>query len=283
MDTSNSIVVGTDLSESANMAVQLAAEWAAREQKRLVVAHVASDTVFSRLEVPRVSEALSAQVKEVAPAALDFEIVLESGSAHSRLISLADARRADLLVVGASGAGSVERLFFGSTAEQIVRYAHCPVLVARSSPKNGPIVAATDLSDAAAPAVARAAAEARLRGSELVLLHSLYEPPSALDALGPLLMAPPAIPEADWEARRYAAEETLKSLLATQKLEGRVIVLADAPVHAARQAASDLGAELIVVGTHGRSGLARVALGSVAERIVRDTPCSVLVVRLGTA
>jgi nucleotide-binding universal stress UspA family protein len=183
-----------------------------------------------------------------------------------------------LLVVGASG-GGLKQVFFGSTAASVARYADCPVLVARPSPESGPILVGTDFSDSVTPALVLARAEAELRGAELVLVHSMFEPSSPLDLLGPIVASAPVPPSDTVAARRDAATTTLNTLLSLHGDRGRALVVDDDPAAALPEEAEKLEASLIVVGTHGRTGLSRVAMGSVAEAIAQRAPCSVLVAR----
>jgi nucleotide-binding universal stress UspA family protein len=157
------------------------------------------------------------------------------------------------------------------------------VLTVRPTRGNAAILAATDLSDPAVPAVQAAVEEARATGMRLTLMHHLYFGRSIVDALGPLGPVPPQ-PSADaLEATREAALEVLKGLLDRFGVEGdvRATLHAD-PAAAITGVADELEADLIVVGARGRTGLARIALGSVAESVVRDARCSVLAVRLSS-
>ncbi len=275
------VVVGTDLSAPADEAVRQAAHWAREAGSQLVVVHVASEATFASVDQAKAVSAIRERMDETTARSAD--VVIEAGSAASRLIDAADARGAGLVVTGASGAGGVAEMLFGSTAEQVVRYAHCPVLVARPSPSSGPILAATDFSHGATPAVTAAAAVAKARQAQLVLLHSIFEPPAPLAAFGPLVFSPPQVPKAEVEAWEHAAQETLTSLLESTGTAGDVIVAHGAPDRAIAAQAGRLGASLVVVGTRGRTGLARVLLGSVAASVVRHAPCSLLVVRLPTS
>lgn len=274
------IIVGTDLSGSAAEAIRQAGAWAARAAAPLLVVHVAPDEIFAALETPKVAEALGKRVDAIVePFHVTTEITIASGSPHAALMHLSDERHAALVVVGASGAGAMRRALFGSTAEQVLRHAHSPVLVARVSPENGPVLVATDFSEHAEVAVAAAAEEARRRGVPLRLVHSLFDPSASLSMLGPILMTPPELPEAERAQMRQAAQQTLESLLQAANVPGACEVLNGPPAWTVPEAAKNLGASLVVVATRGRTALARLALGSVAEAIARHAPCSVLAVR----
>jgi nucleotide-binding universal stress UspA family protein len=79
---------------------------------------------------------------------------------------------ADLIVLGARGATGLKRLLLGSTAEEVLRHAHCPVLVTRWPASSGPVVAATDFSDPALPAITAAATAASRMGAPLAFVHA---------------------------------------------------------------------------------------------------------------
>lgn len=117
------------------------------------------------------------------------------------------------------------------------------------------------------------------RGAELVLVHSMFEPSSPLNLLGPIVVSPPQPSNETLEARRDAAMTTLKSLLAVHPGPSRAVVVDDDPAAALAAEAEHSAGSLIVVGTHGRTGFARVAMGSVAEAVAQRAPCSVLIAR----
>jgi len=140
------------------------------------------------------------------------------------------------------------------------------------------ILVPTDFSDCALPAVRYAAELADKFGAELVLLHVV---PDAVLALPDAVMPTPA-PVADLNALTEAGKTGLANLIAAEKLEPRhprTEVRIGSPAAEIVAAATDLHADLICIGTHGRGGIARVLLGSVAELVVRQAPCPVLTVR----
>jgi nucleotide-binding universal stress UspA family protein len=274
------ILVGTDLSNSADEAIRQAGAWARRTRAPLVAVHVAPDEVFQALETPKITAALRNRIEGLlGPDAPALEVVIAAGSPHSALVRLADDMGAALVAVGAANREALDRVLFGSTAEQVVRYAHCPVLVARTSPADGPVLAATDFSEAATTAVAAAAEESKRRAVPLRLVHCLQEPTSSLSLLGPMVISLPEMPEVERQELKSAAESTLRSLLESAGAQGACEVITGSPASAIPAEAKALGAGLVVVATRGRTGLARIALGSVAEAIARHAPCSVLAVR----
>lgn len=285
---SDPILVATALDAAGTAAVKEAALWAERLGAPLVVTHALPsragimpllphlvDVVPSPDLRAKAEEALDRHVAEALGNVGAAERVVVEGSAHAAILSLAETTTPQLVVVAHNDKAALERAVLGSTAEQIIRHASCSVLVVRSVGDDGPVVAATDLSDAALPAVQAAGAEAARRGTELVLLHALdvaqpftalFEPTATLD-------------EATVDKLAAAADELLGATLSRAGHSGRTAVVLGPPARAIAEAADEHGASVVVVATRGHSGLRHMVLGSVAEGVVRKAPCNVLVVR----
>lgn len=143
-----------------------------------------------------------------------------------------------------------------------------------------PIIAALDLTPGSAPAVVRAADVARRAGADLHLLHA-----DVLHHAGEAGPAPPAVPDASpsnalrVRVERFAAEALGLDPVALDELGPTVAVVRGVAAPAAvLRYAVDVGAALLVLGTHGRGGLRRLLLGSVAEACVAAASCPVLTV-----
>jgi nucleotide-binding universal stress UspA family protein len=140
------------------------------------------------------------------------------------------------------------------------------------------ILMATDFSEASLPAWDRALSLAADNGADLFVVHA-YEPPNLVHTGG---IAPGRYEEWD-QAVRAAANEKLDLFVAQARKVGirahRSVEAGNAD-EAVIKAARDLEADLIVMGTHGRRGVSRMLLGSVASRVVATAPCSVLTVRV---
>ncbi len=141
------------------------------------------------------------------------------------------------------------------------------------------ILVALDFSPLAEAVVAYAGALAGPLGAQVTLLHVVEDPAGSHDWIADLYLREVtairerAIEEAERGLGRFCAR------LALDALTVRPQVVVGRPTRAILAAATGLGADLIVIGTHGRTGLPHVVLGSVAEQIVRAAPCPVLTVR----
>jgi len=225
---------------------------------------------------------MRAQLKDLAESPelsrLRVETDARIGKPFVELITTCRSWRGDLIVVEASTRG--EGRFLGSTGERVLRKAPVPVLIAKRALPVGPktILIPTDFSACSKQAAEEALALVRGFGGRVVFLHVLdirYIYPAAYGA-EPVLVPPisPEDLEPDWQEFLHDLSLGGGLLWEKQTREGRSAqTIADA--------AAEIGADLVVIGTHGRTGLAHMLLGSVAEQVVRLSPCSVLAVRPG--
>jgi universal stress protein A len=139
----------------------------------------------------------------------------------------------------------------------------------------------TDFSDCASEALTKAVDLVQKLGGEVVLLQVLIETP----LYGEGMLGMPNV-QSIYDAQRKWAEETLEARvgeLRTRGIEASWRVQTGVPVEEIVQMAARERADMIVMGTHGRTGLNRALLGSVAERVIRLAPCPVLTVRQSKA
>lgn len=286
------ILAATDLSETSLSAVREAVALTP-EDGVLAVCHVIpasldavqstaqhSSTGVLELEA-KLRTALADRLERIV-GERSITLFIEHGEAYAEIIHRAEEFAADLVVIGSRGHSGLERLMLGSVAERVVRYAHGPVLVVRETETRGVVLAATDFSDPALPAIQAAAREAERRNARLVVLHVVDQSLEAYAAAaGGLFGAIGALPPPSLqEERRLALLATLSDALKRDNISGEPRVIQGTPAGSIVDTARELGAELVVVGTHGRTGLARITLGSVAERVARNAHCSVLAVRM---
>lgn len=296
MDPVRKILVGIDFSPRSNEALRQAHDRALAGGARLAVCHIVPNELRSNplfphisgiaaLRVPtdleRVGEIVTAHVGEITgrtPA--EFNLIIDDGTPHAALLVHAEEWMADLLIVGSHGMTSVNTLL-GSVTNQVIRYAHCPVLIVRPSVVGGAILAGTDFSDPALPALRAAAEEAGRTGTDLTVVHSLdiTWPAASYPAMAfggaPINLSAEQVSELE-----EAAAERLRETFEKLDIRGQTRIVHGPAGTTLIELASLLEASLLVVGTVGRTGLRRVLLGSVAEKVAAGAPCSVLIVRL---
>src|SRR5262245_33688491 len=206
---------------------------------------------------------------------------VKTGEPHQVLIATAKDVGADLIVVGATGCGPFAAELLGSTADRVLRKAACPVLVVRGELQVPPrrVLAPVDLSPLSGDAfrcglelLSQIAKTARI---EVRTIHAL----SFMETLA--LQRRKRGEISSEEAERRSGEE-LRQLVAENRtgapLEVETAVL---PGEARFEILRELGerpADLVMLGTHGRGGMDRLMLGSVASTVARKAPCSVLMI-----
>jgi nucleotide-binding universal stress UspA family protein len=208
------------------------------------------------------------------------------GEAAEAILEAADEESADLIAIGTHGPSGLARWLFGSTAGKVLERAKVPVLFLR--PKTGEdkgapgavvkkILVPLDGSDLATSILGPVEEFAKTMGASLVLVHAVT-PITALPGFE--TQAPAAVTilgELQKNAQEYLAK--LVGEVKARGVEATGLVSLDEPVHAILEAADETKADLIAVATHGRGGLGRAVLGSVADGVVRrsaDVPCLVL-------
>ena len=242
---------------------------------------------FSRLE--KYQEDLELPALESLSNVLDPEwaagrhvtIATRSGQPFVQIMAYAKEYEIDVIVTGTHGRSGLSHALIGSLAERVVRQAPCPVLTVRpegnTTIRIQRILFPTDFSTNSATATKYACELATRFDAELHLLHTLEVHPAATPEFAMGLALPSRIAES-----RAAAEESLAGVLDPQWSAGRKVVdaiLEGSPKVEIVRYARKQNIDLIVLSTHGRSGLDHVIMGSVAENVVRTAPCPVLTVR----
>lgn len=204
-------------------------------------------------------------------------------SAAGGILSYATEHDANLIVLGTHGRSGVQRLVLGSVAEEVVRQAPCPVVtVGRGSTADGNgtlddgrLLVPIDFSEHQDDLLAHAGALARAFGMEIVFLH-VVEVGGLPDVYG--ISSTP--PDADVLSDR--TQKVLEERAETLRKDGlrvTVEVRNGRPANEIPDAAADLEVNAVAIATHGRAGLDRMLMGSVAEAVVRRAPCPVFTVK----
>jgi nucleotide-binding universal stress UspA family protein len=289
------ILSAVDFSETGDGAARWAAEIARVHGARLVLFHalapaMPADPAPEFLPLPArfyddLSDAARAHLArlatELGPSVPRVETAIEIGPAASTTIDAARRLRADLLVAGTRGLTGWKRMLLGSTAAQLVRGADVPVLVVHPEDVGAPrrprtVVVPTDFSEDASKAVDAAIRLLGRGGDErIVLLHAFHLPVEYVAPLpAPILLEDRAQAHT---AARIAAEK-VSVRIRESGLDVEIRVVEGYPPEEIVRAAEETGADLVAMGTHGRSGWKRLVLGSTAERVLPSAPCPVLTV-----
>ena len=284
MLTIDRILFPTDFSECAEHAFARAAELAAHFDATVYVLHVA---------VPRNTDPDSPMdyLRDLGPAPGALaEAHQEAGLrlVHEQLVSFSESQGileyagridADLIVMGTHGRRGVGRFLLGSVAEQVVRLADCPVLTVGAAGEEAPtlrrVLVPVDFSTSTPAALTHAKELAAAYGASLDVLHVVSEIAlPGVYGLGTVDVASPEVQARVREALTAAVEEAPGA-----RVEAGTHVFVGFPARDIADFAALQQSDLIVMSTHGRTGLKRLLLGSVAENVVRLAPCPVLTLK----
>jgi nucleotide-binding universal stress UspA family protein len=288
------VLVGYDGSASADQALALVAgaAWPAGSECRILVAcgvptpsygtsiPTYAPGVVAEAPMPRsMYDAQAEDAERLATAACerlarpDLAVTQEVGVGRpaSVILDLVERFAPDLLVVGSRGLGPLTSALLGSVSEELVDHASCPVLVARDTVLRRVLLAEDGSTDAQAASalllwpIFRACA---------VRVVSVAERPDLRAPTTAALQVAQAALAAVGELTRTTADRLSRGLVhadtAVRQGDPTAEILAEA---------GDWSADLIVIGTRGQTGLARLLHGSVARKILEHAPCSVLIAR----
>lgn len=290
------ILVGCDLSDGSDQALDRAIPIAEQHGARIVLVHAQADDapiaevnndVLEQLgEVSaaiRVEEAreLAQRMANIVARGLPTDIISRIGPPGEILSKAAGEENADLIVVGTHGRTGISRFLIGSVATDTIRQATCDVLVVRGPVSKGPYqrpLVAVDFSPTSHKALAHGAALVAA-GAHIEVVHAWQLPAGSW---GATLLGQARFP---WNTVRDAVLAGVQAQAAMFEKEAKaaghevkVDLVQGQPSTVLTQTAERGGHDLIVVGAHGHRGVRRLLLGSVAESTIRHAPCSVLVV-----
>lgn len=284
------ILCPVDFSPGSEQALRTAALLAKRNDAELVVAHtwyvpplayageawmLAPDLVDTMVEEDtRGLEAALATARGLGARATS---VMQNGVPSDRILTLLEEDPSfDLVVVGTHGRTGLARVVLGSVAEQVVRRSPCSVLAARPQAGDRPfhtVLCPIDFSDSSRDAIELANGFGT-EGSELTLMHAIELPtsygqePTLMHTVAELDRTTTAALERWAEAARKTAHGPVTAVTRRGRAGAQILGMLEEGTF-----------DLVVMGTHGRTGIRRALLGSVAEKVVRHAPCSVLVAR----
>ena len=296
------IVVGTDFSEYAEVAIRQALDIARHHDAELVLAHASFILPHGSASVVATPNSVSERIESARKAQLAIardklgeirERLDGQGATISHMVvdmypdvgipQIANELSADLTVIGTHGRTGFRRFLMGSIAERVVRLSTGRVLVARPNVQSAGgykrILIPTDFSRYAQPclhtAISLAAKEASIHLLHLWNLPSVAWAEDAWDTHGALPSRHELIENAVREGEALIAGSDKHSgvSLTFYHREAR-------PAVGIHQQLEEGDYDLVVMGSHGHRGVKRWLLGSVAESTVRHAPCSVVVVHL---
>lgn len=247
----------------------------------LVRAYAPQVSVLYVIEDPNGSFTPPAAVAKACAAmrvtGINAHLELRQGMPAEEILQAAREKKVDLIAMSSHGRSGVVRLIAGSVAEEVLRKTGLPILVTRPGIEVHDwkrIVVALDGSERSEAILPEAARIAKKIGASIDLLRVATPSIAAAPGETPFVL-PPEDP--------LPYLQVVAGSLEQEGIATRPIALEGNPSTLILDYLSKSGASLLCMTTHGRSGLTRLLLGSVAEEVVRKAPCPVLLRRTVTA
>lgn len=283
------LLLCSDGSEFSEGAIREAIDLAKRCGSKLVAMSVIESNPELAAMAPKLMEKsekaarehLAAVQERARKEGIDCETVVHEGEdSYQYVVEEAEKNKSTMIVMGRRGRKGLKRLMMGSTTARVIGHAPCSVMVVprAADVEFKSIVVATDGSKYSASAGSEAIGIAKRNGSRL----------TAIAVVPAELAMPTDVDFAVLQRERLAdqemsvAEKNAKAVKEAAKTEGvdaQAFVMNGKPADAIIESAKDAGADLIVLGSHGRTGLDKLLMGSVAERVIVLASCAVLVVK----
>ena len=283
------LLAAIDLEQESMLVVKRAIALAVLVKARLHLVHVVDDTLT--LYEPMVEISVRHRLKQAAEVALQgfFELAPDEvkagggchvmlGKPYQALGKKVEELKADLLIVGRHHIEPLRDLFVGTTAERLLRHCDIPLLMVSTDATKTytQVLAATDFSRSSHHALQAAlwlAPQANIR-----LVH-VFDPPFSGFVQHDKQDMDEMIGEQKKRIRREIKTEMAYFLAEDDQSRIRPDIMAGGVQTCLNQAVEQHKPQLLVLGTHGRQGISRLLLGSVATGFLSTLPCDVLVAR----
>ncbi len=278
------ILAATDFSTRSNRALRQAGLLAQSGKAQLHVLHVVDDDQPDdrvRMETREAERLLAEQIASMPELqGTQARAMVVTGDPFDAILTAAAAVKTNLIVMGSHRKQLLLDIFTGTTIERVVRKGTFPVLMVNNEAQRRyeRVIAPVELSGASADALRVALSLGLIGDAGATLLHGFV----AL-AKGKLFLAGSDRPSIDRyvAAERQQAMNELSKCLATSDLKSErwgLRVKEGEPMEVIKQAVSALHPDLLVMGTHGRSGLFKALIGSVTEEALRWLSVDILAV-----
>ncbi|PKN68872.1 MAG: hypothetical protein CVU54_13445 [Deltaproteobacteria bacterium HGW-Deltaproteobacteria-12] len=276
------ILLAIDFSQASKDALKMAVFLAGKNRSRIHLLHVVPRlpgwTIDQSAILLEAEGMLAEYVEELRQGGVsETQAVALFGNPLEEIVGRANSLDANVIMIGSGEKDKGDRFPLGITAENIIRSSSRPVWVVKRGALPGirRILCPVDFSEHSRRALINAVDLSRMFGAELLVLTVAEKVPSVYRGMA----LPAANVQADWE--RHVSKE-LDNFLGGLDFDGitwNKALLIGKPHEEVLKAAAESGADLIVMGSLGRMGLARILMGSVAEKIARELPCSLIMMK----
>ncbi len=234
----------------------------------------------------RANQYMNRITEEVRAEGYTVSAMITEGDVASAICDMAETQEADLIAMTTHGRSGIEKWVLGSVADRVVRSAQQPVFLVRPQEDQHPpmpirrILVPLDGSRTAEQALPQAIELANENNSEIWLLQSVEFPEYWGEEYAGMHAMPSTVSIEEQEEAARAYLHQIADSLTSGQIPAQIVVTTGHAASAISDVVADNEIDLIVMSTHGRSGLSRWVFGSVAEKVVRLAECPIFLVRV---
>ncbi len=297
------ILFATDFSQSSLLAFHTALRWAKSCDARLDIVHVMGmvhevdlDSAVANMYIQEQRQDATTELEQLASLAKEsireVHFHMLEGIAAEEIATLAQNSQADLVVTGTHGRTGIDHVMLGSVAERVISKAPCPVLTICDTERENKtsstrdvqtgalhsvphhVLIPIDFSDCSLEAYEYADNLEKTFDLSITVIHALEPLSYSLD----FTLSHPA---EDRQHREKVKTQLidLTNAFTRQGVTANYVITHKPASEAIIETVNKIGADLIVMGTHGRQGLRRLVMGNVAAAVLRQSPVPVLTVK----
>ncbi|UCG11298.1 MAG: universal stress protein [Deltaproteobacteria bacterium] len=276
------ILLATDFSQASNDALQMAVFVAKAFRSRIIPIHVIPKIQDSPLAMEMVKETVTKRFEEINTTinkeGVDVaEPIVVSGTPFDQIMQHAGINDVNVIMVGSGEKERQGKFILGITAERLIRRSNKPVWVVKRGTHPGikKILCPVDFSETSARALTNAIHLARNLQAELSVMTVIQD----IWRVYPTVGKAAAKKQGVWVKRNESEFQRFLQKSDFHDVNWNKVIREGNPPQEILSIARQMQADLLIMGSVGRTGLARILVGSVAEKVIRETPCSVITVK----
>ncbi len=278
----NKILVAVDGSEASKNALRQSFQLAVDEKKWITIVAVNPPYQgdLDLIGISNISEILKGQGAKILEDAIkiaEFEkasinVRLEEGEPFEKIVEVAEEENYELIMLGRHGLSSIERALMGSVTARVIGHFKGKTLIIPEDKSIGwkNILVPSDGSKYSVAAVDEAINYAKSYGGSLKIVSAVYTNDEFL------ANAPDVVEKMVKKA--MTGIENVKNRIQQEGVDAETFVREGEPYKIIIDLAKELNADTIIMGSHGRTGLKRIFMGSVTSRVIGYAPCPVMVI-----
>lgn len=277
------LLMATDLSARSDRAIARAISIAHEQGANLTILHVIDDDLSKsviKAQKQIATETINEQVEELTNRKrthISVQVVL--GRAYMEILEMSDKMDAEMVILGTHHQGGLRDMFRGTTVERVIRVGHVPVLVVKDR-VHGPyteVMIGVDFSVFSRRAIELAVSF--VPGASFNLVHAYHVPFKGFLHSKSLKQEVKRQEQIEFQSMVDEEMATFLSSLSAENPTLNTVMQEGGVRNVIYEQVQILKPDLLVIGTHGRTGAARAFLGSAAEDILNQPPCDVLLVK----